>query len=89
MEKEYEMIPKDQMIDGMWYNGICRNTRFAMWDKKVGKFRYLRNKFGWFMEQIEHFEDVKETRLDGFIPVKKLKSVNEKILCNIRHDVGY
>ena len=88
-EKEYKMIPKDQMINGMWYNGICRNANFAMWDGQLGKFRHLRNKFGWFMEEIEHFDDVKEGRLDGFIPVEEVNPIDYKILHQIRNDVGY
>lgn len=82
-------IPKTEMIDGEWYQGICRNAQIAMWDKDLGKFRHLRHKFGWFMEEIEHFDDVKEVRLDGFIPVKLVEKVDYGELIRIRREVGY
>jgi hypothetical protein len=73
----------------MWYNGVCRNANFAMWDKDIGKFRHFRNKFGWFMEEIKHFEDVKDDGVDGFIPIEEVHPLNYKILRSLKEKVGY
>lgn len=45
-------IPKDQLVEGQWYDGKCRNASRAQW--KDGKFHYRRFKFGdSFLEEIE------------------------------------
>ena len=88
MEK-LRYIPKTEMKDAQWYHGVCRNAHIAMWDKDLDKFRHLRYKFGYFMEEIEHFDDVKETRFDGFIPVKEVEEIDMKRAYQIRHEVGY
>ncbi len=88
--EDIKYLTKIEMEDGQWYQGICRNAQIAMWDKNLDKFRHLRNKFGqWFMEEIEHFDDVKEVRLDGFIPVKKVIKIDGGELARIRREVGY
>ena len=51
------MIPKNEMVEG-WYNGFCRNNHMAYWDGE--KFQYIRYKFGFQLDTIEHFEDVKD-----------------------------
>jgi hypothetical protein len=63
-------IPKDQLIEGNWYRGKCRNADKAKWEK--GKFHYLRFKFGeTFWEEIEHPED--DRGYDCFFPFEKIK----------------
>ena len=89
MEK-LRYIPKTEMKDYRWYHGICRNTKLAMWNPEIGKFIHLRNKFNqWFKEEIEHFDDVKEIRLDGFVPVKEVEELDFKELKRIQHEAGY
>lgn len=60
-------IPKDQLIEGAFYMGKCRNADEAQW--KEGKFHYLRHKFGFnYMEEIECPED--DRGFDVFFPQK-------------------
>lgn len=87
--EDIKYLTKTEMKDGEWYQGICRNAQIAMWDTKLDKFRHLRNKFQWFMETIEHFDDVKEKRADGFIPVKEIEKIDYTELMRIRREVGY
>ena len=64
------MIPTKDLKDGVYYNGHrWRGKHVAMWDadKKV----FLTINFtmrNFFLEELQHFEDVAETRIDGFIP---------------------
>jgi hypothetical protein len=49
-------IPKDQLKEGQWYFGKCRNADYAQW--KDGKFVYVRYKFGdTFLDEVECPED--------------------------------
>lgn len=49
-------IPKDQLVEGMLYEGQCRNAEVARWVN--GEFEYLRTKFGHqFIEHIPCPED--------------------------------
>ena len=65
-----KMIPKKDLKDGTYYNGHrWRGKHVAMWnaDKKV--FLTINFTMGnFFLEELQHFEDVAETRIDGFIP---------------------
>lgn len=62
-------IPKDQLEEGAWYEGKCRNASKAQWER--GKFHYQRYKFGhWFHEEIECPED--DTGFDVFFAFKKI-----------------
>jgi len=66
------MIPKDQLKNGMYYKGSCRNARIAMWDSRNQNFVHLRTKFtSIFSETINHPED--DTGFDVFIPVEEIK----------------
>ena len=59
-------IPKDRLIPGYYYAGICRNAHIARWDGK--KFVHWRHKFGRvFLETIEYW-DINGI-YDGFIPM--------------------
>lgn len=49
-------LPKDQLVDGEFYVGKCRNAVRAQWLN--GRFHYRRCKFGnWFVEDIPCPED--------------------------------
>ena len=66
--KEY--IPKKDLVDKTTYEGICRNSTSATWHADLGKFVYMRNKFGSeFPETILHPED--DTTWDVFYPIKE------------------
>ena len=64
------MIPKKDMKDCVYYNGHrWRGQHVAMWDAKKGLFLCINFTMGkFFLEELQHFEDVAETRIDGFIP---------------------
>lgn len=80
------MIPKDKMEIG-WYKGFCRNNYMAYWDGE--KFQYIRYKFGYRLDTIEHFEDVKETRGDGFVPVERIERLTPEEQWNEKNEIGY
>jgi len=89
MNKEYKIIPKNQMVDGMWYAGKCRNARVALWDAKNEVFVHIRYKFGYMVDTIEHFEDVKDKSVDGFIPIEKIETLDLRMVKKLQHDIGY
>ena len=66
--ESFEPIPKNELVPGEKYSGICRNTREARWDGK--QFIYTRYEF-WdtYDEEINHYED--DDGYDVFVPVKK------------------
>lgn len=62
------MIPKDQLVDGAYYVGLCRNSNIARWSKKDDLFYHWRFKCGhWFVDSIDYW-DV-DGIFDGFIPL--------------------
>lgn len=82
------MIPKNEMKEG-WYKGFCRNNYMAYWDDKEQHFVYIRYAFGFYMDTIEHFEDVKEKRLDGFVPVERIEKLAPDEQWRIKDEIGY
>lgn len=65
------VIPKDELVIGETYSGVCRNASEAVWDGKT--FTYDRHKFGsCFKENINHFED--DDGYDVFVPMRIIKS---------------
>lgn len=84
---DVKMIPKADMKPGTYYKGFCRNSYVALWDGT--KFIYLRNKFGYYMDTIEHFEDVKDRGVDGFVPIEEINPVDSGTQRKIRFDIGY
>lgn len=74
------MIPKDKLVDGTHYVGHrWRGTHVAMWDDKEQIFKAINFTMGnFFLENLEYFEDVKDTRLDGFIPFEVINKVEIK-----------
>ena len=65
-----KMIPKKDLKDGTYYNGHrWRGKHVAMWDANKKIFLTINFTMGnFFLEELQHFEDVAETRIDGFIP---------------------
>jgi hypothetical protein len=80
------MIAKKDMSEG-WYKGFCRNNYMAYWDGD--KFQYLRHSFNYYLDTIEHFEDVKEKRLDGFVPVERIERLTPDEQWKIKDEIGY
>lgn len=92
--ENFKYIPKSKLKLGGYYFGICRNGYFGFWDGH--QFQYARTKFrDTYIDEIEHFEDVKNTGMDGFIPVKlitlpfKITNETDKKLEEIRQDIIY
>lgn len=75
-EPEEEMIlnfwiPLNEMKDGVYYYGKCRNADTARWDAKSQKFYHWRTKFTIrFVESIHHPEN--EKVFDVFYPFKEI-----------------
>ena len=70
---EIKHIKKEDLEPGFYYMGWCRNTNVAKWDGKKQKFIYIRYSFDFYIDEIEHFDDVKESGFDGFIPFEKIE----------------
>jgi hypothetical protein len=69
IQEAYEKgMPKlEEMQDRAVYEGSCRNARKAMWVNEIGRFVYVREKFGSkFLEDIQH--PAKDNGFDLFIP---------------------
>lgn len=64
------MIPKTDLKGGVYYNGHrWRGKHVAMWDAEKEAFLTINYTMGnFFLEELQHYEDVAETRIDGFIP---------------------
>jgi hypothetical protein len=74
------MIPKKDLKGGIYYNGYrWRGKHVAMWDADKKVFLTINFTVGnFFLEELQHYEDVVETRIDGFIPFKEIKKINIK-----------
>ncbi len=48
------MLRKDELVDGEYYWGICRNARVARWSSRDGKFTHMRFKGNWYPEKIPY-----------------------------------
>lgn len=88
IEEQSKMIPKSQMKEG-WYNGHCRNSHMAYWNAKEQIFYHISYSFNFYMDKIEHFQDVKDKRQDGFIPIERVERVNWVDINRIKEEVGY
>ena len=68
---EAGVIKPDQLIQGQWYVGECRNSNLAVWDSTTDQFWYIRSKFTfWFIEPIRHLSW--DTSFDVFIPISQV-----------------
>jgi len=66
------VIRKGDLVDGAYYQGICRNNSIAQWDAKENCFWYMRNKSGYvYKEDINYFSD--DNGYDLFLPFIKLE----------------
>lgn len=65
-----KMIPKADLKNGVYYNGHrWRGKHVAMWDGDKKVFLTINFTMGqFFLEELQHYEDVADTRIDGFIP---------------------
>lgn len=50
-------IPKKDLVDGQYYLGEHRRARIAKWKADKGVFEYWRYKFGFRIDECNHFED--------------------------------
>jgi hypothetical protein len=91
MEKPERYLSKSELIAGAYYTGICRNSGVAMWMGKEQKFIYIRYKFGFMLDEIEHFEDVKESNTDGFVPIQMIYNPDDDWSWEyeFRNQIGY
>ena len=65
------LISKEQLIDGTYYVGRCRNATIARWSASNDCFYHWRIKFEQvFIEEIKH--PVDESYFDVFRPVRVL-----------------
>ena len=68
------VLRKEDLNDGEYYQGECRNSSLAMWDAENNCFWYMRTKFtSTYKESINHLSDDNEH--DLFIPFKHIKEV--------------
>ncbi len=61
-------ITKDNLIDGTWYYGEYRNSNFGKWNAEKQEFGLWRNKFGFYWDTCNHFQDDNGFAL--FVPVR-------------------
>ena len=84
------MIPKKDMKPGFYYKGTCRGTYVATWSESEDCFLHVDWNFGVpYVERIKHFEDVKHTNTDGFIPVEVIEKLDINVYIEVRREVGY
>lgn len=83
-------LTKGELEPGAYYVGWCRNTYVAEWDAKKEVFVHIRYKFGHMIDTLPHFDDVKETRQDGFIPFEKINhpKLDKEIRAYV-YEIGY
>jgi hypothetical protein len=66
------VIKKEDLVDGAYYQGICRNSSIAQWSAKDNCFWYMRSKFGYtYKEDINYIAD--DNGFDLFIPFVMIK----------------
>lgn len=87
------IIPKEKLINGAHYIGVCRHGSVGLWDEKNDCFQVIKNQFMYYMDSCPHFDDVKETSIDGFVPIEAISGVYEKYLPNevvaFLREIGY
>lgn len=73
------LVRKQDLKDGAYYYGTCRNARVARWDVKKNQFTYMRTKFGSsFPEDIRHPED--DDGFDLFLPVEEVQPEEREVI---------
>lgn len=66
-------IPKNNLVDGVWYYGEYRNSDCGKWDANKQEFGLWRHKFGWMWDTCNHFQDD-----NGFALFVPIRAANEK-----------
>lgn len=66
-------IPKEKLVDGVWYYGEYRNSNYGKWNANKQKFGLWRHKFGWMWDDCNHFQDD-----DGFALFVPLRIANDE-----------
>jgi len=70
MIPKFKFLNKEELEDGAYYIGRCRNARIARWCAAENQFYHWRVKFGnIFIETIKHPAD--EQQFDVFYPQQK------------------
>jgi hypothetical protein len=73
------MLHKQDLKDGAYYLGHCRNAVVAMWSASDNCFVYMRKKFSLrYPEKIFHPED--DNGFDLFIPLEKTIPKEDEIV---------
>lgn len=83
-------LPKDKLVTGAWYKGFCRNSFMALWDGI--QFLIIKQDFVFGLDRILHFDDVKDTGEDGFVPLSVIidfRGDNYKELGEFKRKIGY
>ena len=62
-------IPKKDLVHGRYYIGSHRRASVARWDADKEKFIYWRYKFGFYIDDCNHFEDDNGFAL--FVPIRE------------------
>lgn len=71
------MLPRAELVPGVYYFGHCRNARIARWDG--ARFFYWRQKMGReFPESIPHPDD--EPLFDVFVPMVEIPAHQARII---------
>ena len=66
-------IDKKDLIDGTWYYGNYRNSKYGKWDAEKQEFGLWRYKFGWRWDTCNHFQDD-----NGFALFVPLRAANQE-----------
>jgi hypothetical protein len=67
----FRPIAKEDLCDGAYYFGDCRNSNVARWNGVTGRFYYQRHKFGaWYCESLPPRED--DAGWDFFTPYEEI-----------------
>ena len=61
-------IPKKDLVDGQFYFGEYRNANVGKWVAEKNTFEYWRYKFGFRIDECNHFEDDNGFAL--FVPIR-------------------
>lgn len=62
---------KNELRDGAYYKGVCRNASIARWNGRTDRFVHHRTKFGHtYLEEICHPQD--DMKYDVFYPEYEL-----------------
>lgn len=79
------LLRKSELVDGMYYSGLCRNAQIARWHAGTQCFVHVRTKFGsTFYETIRHPED--ERNFDVFRALRQVEPAEHEKLDDERFE---